>query len=203
MSYVRDKEEPSFKMIEKKLEILMNITSEDSISQINDLFSIRIQDTYGKHIIPDMLCKALIQKGPSGLKYLEEQITSDLRYIYFSSIISNLWMASRGNVYDYSLYSSTFTKKVLCKELAIETIKAAKETFYSIIVKCMSDPDLFFSLNNALYKLLNMNDMTTKDLVKDIFEAISRSSLKLSKEIIREFEQLINSKKKKKSIKFF
>lgn len=85
----------------------------------------------------------------------------------------------------------------------MDTIKAAKETFYNIIVKCMTDRDLLFSLNNVLYKLLRMNDMTTQDLLKDIFEAISHSTLKLFKEIIREFEKLIDLKKKKKIIKFF
>lgn len=76
----------------------MNITSEDSINQINDLFSIKVEDTYEKHIIPDMICKALIQKGPLGLKCFEKQITSELRYIFFSSIICNLWLASKGKI---------------------------------------------------------------------------------------------------------
>lgn len=203
MSFVQVKEEPSFKEIENKLKTLMNTDSIDSISQINNLFSIRIDDTYGKQIIPDMLCKALIQKGSLGIQRLEEHINSELRYIYFSSIIRNLWMASIGNISDVLFYSSEFTKEVLCKKLNMDTIETAKEVFYSIIVKCMSDSDLFFSLNYALYGLFQFNNVTTKGLVKDIFEAISRSSLKLSKEIIREFEKLIDLEKKEEDYQKF
>lgn len=203
MNFVNVKEEPSFKEIENKLKILMNIDSEDSISQINSLFSIKITDTYGEHIIPDMICKALIQKGVLGIKCFEKHITSELRYIYFSSIIKNLWMASKGNISNTSFYSSTFIKKILCKKLTMNTIEAAKEALYSIIVKCISDSNLFFSLNYVLYGLSVFNDTTTKDLVKDIFGAVSRSTLKLSKEIIREFEELINLEKKEEDYQVF
>lgn len=203
MSCIQVKEEPFFIKIENELKMLMNTDSKDSINQINKMFSIRIDDTFGKHIIPDMLCKALIQKGNLGIKCLEKQITSELRYIYFSVIIRNLWMASKGNVLNFSIYSSAFTEEVLCKELTIDTVEAAKEAFYNIIIKCISDPDLFFNLNYALYGMSDFDNTPIKELVKDIFGTIFRSSLKLSKEVIREFEKLIDLEKREEDYQIF
>jgi hypothetical protein len=53
-------------------------------------------DTYEKHIIPYLACRALLQKGEKGVKIMAEALSTAPGHIYPMSILSSLWHSCEG-----------------------------------------------------------------------------------------------------------
>lgn len=191
MDYTNFFQTSGFQTIAKKLEMIVIDQSQESLELLNDFFKIEIKDTFGKPVIIDLICKAFIQKGPTGVFYLVSKVNNETKFRHLSYILRNLWYSSKGKLYDNFLSNTYFENSLLVKELTDDTIKACKEAFSNLIIQCLSDYDMFSSFCLTLYQLVVFDD--NQEVVKAISNSIIKKSICLTDEKISLFRDLLKN----------
>ena len=178
-------------------------SSIDSIKKISKILEDKSSDTFDKHILPYRACYALLYKGKPGIDKLVELLDKVDSHIYSMAILRSLWAAGEGR-----LVPSLFSE--VCKEfnqpLSQEISSYAHEVFLNFILKCQVNPDMFYRLTSFLYTE-TMHSLDDKagyiNFHKSIFNLLTESTIKISKDLIDNFQKLIESEVKEEEYQLF
>lgn len=201
MDYVNFIDTASFKAITEELSRLAQAEDPTSIDALTTFLTHKSDDTFGKHFIPRQACRALIQKGPNGIKALRSLIFEVDGFIYPSTIINSIWAASQGNLDLIKMYDME-SNPVLNSPLNSDTISAAKKTFHDIIITSISDPVLFSTLINAFYQQTMLNP-DSSNLITSIVKAITDSSIRITNQKLEDFSDLIEAQVREEDYQIF
>jgi DNA-binding transcriptional ArsR family regulator len=178
-----------------KLEELAQNNTVAALEDLKMFLLIKDGDTYGKHIIPRIVCRALIQKGPIGVKLLGDIITEAPGSIYPSSIVESLWYASQGELPVHLMGIDIPPNSCLNKYPAKETSEEAKAIFYDIVLQSKTDENIFDPLINFLYQnnfVSQLGDQSRAENFRTIiFDIFSESSINISRHLIEELEKIL------------
>jgi hypothetical protein len=98
VDYIKFINEASFDEISYEISRLAKDTSKDAIENISLFLTHRIGDTFGKHEIPRLACRALIHKGKKGIEKMMSLLYEIKGFIYPTAIINSLWYAQNGEL---------------------------------------------------------------------------------------------------------
>ena len=190
------KQNPDTYLFEKNVEEitqLANQSDSESVSKLAKFLEIRDSHTYHKHVIPYLVCQALLLKGKEGLSKLVEVLEKIDGHIYPQAIIRSIWRASKGRRADPTL-SITPVVSILDKPLPEETISQAEEVFLSLVLKSHTDPEAFYRLVSFMYFETfgtAKSESEYKEFHESIFNILSDSAIKISKDVILGLEKIV------------
>lgn len=170
---------------------------EDTQNSIENLVSLllkRDSDIYDKHVIPRLVCRALLTKGEVGVQKIKDSVTQIDSAIYSNAAIESLWYACEKE------YPSAFLENIiekypkLCKEIDDKTKSEAEKVLFDLIIESQLDPEIFYKTINFFYlntiKTL-MGKGAGEKLQKRYFTIISDSMIRITQKMILEFKSLI------------
>lgn len=187
--------------VKNELSRLVLEEGQDSIDAIAFFLTHKSHDTEGKHFIPRLACRALIQKGPRGIEALKALINEADGFIYPSTIINSIWYASNGDL----LQLRTFDKgvdPVLDRPLDENAVFAAKEAFHDVVVSCLDNQDLFITLIGALQQQTFFSS-DTSGVITAVIKTIADSSISITGKKLVEFAELIEAEKREEAYQMF
>ncbi len=166
--------------------------TEGAFSTLIKYLDEKSKDTYDKHIIPYLACRALIYKGEKGINALISLVDRIGGAIYPSAIIESLWLASTGHL-------STLPVSNLLKDfhfdISEDIQKISKDAFVNFVLKSHKDPESFDRLITFLY-LHNVktafDEEKHKQFHKSIFSILADTSINISMDMIKCFQRLID-----------
>jgi hypothetical protein len=174
----------------QKVGELSTSTSPDALSSLTYFLTYKSNDTYGKHIIPRIACRAFFRRGREGVETLYKILNEIDGSIYPQCIIRSLWKASQGIFDDLMLNLSEFPE-TLVFSLSQETIIASKSAFYEIVKNSQLDYEIFNQLMFFLYNQGIVEYENNHILQKQFFNIIFESSIKISKSLIDDYKNII------------
>jgi hypothetical protein len=152
-------------------------------------------DTYEKHIIPYLACRALLQRGEKGIKIMAETLPIAPGNIYPMSILSSLWHSSEGK-FPQVMFMKVTESSVLSRKLPKSVSESARNVFFRFIDESRTDPECFDRLINLLYHeqiSSSSHREENQDFHRLLFKVIADSSITITDRKIEEFESLIGN----------
>lgn len=202
MDYFEFIDNASMIEINDELSRLVEKEGKEGIDIIKLFLTHPSHDIQGKHVIPRQACKALIQKGPDGIDELYSLFLENIDgFTYPSTIINSIWYASQGDLTPLS-FSNDNNESILDRPLDVQTILAAKETFYNLIISSINNRNLFSTFIGAMYHQTLINADQSK-LISFIVDSIANSTIKITKNKVKEFSQLIESCQREEEYQLF
>ena len=181
-----------FEKIVEEITQLAHQHDSESVNMLAQFLEIRSSETYDKHDIPYVVCQALLLKGKKGLTKLVEILEKLDDHIYTQAIIRSIWSASRGIAVENSALRPVIS--VLNEPLPEETISQAEEVFLSLVLKSHTDPEAFYRLINFMFFETFQSaksESDYKEFHKSIFNVLSDSAIKISKDVILGLEKIV------------
>jgi len=158
------------------------------------LLLVRDDDTFGKFEVPQLVCRALLRKGPRGVQVMMRTVHDAPGMIYPVVILESLWHAGRGEEPPSFLLAYMLPTPSLSFSVDPETRKAAREAFHDLVVESQLDEDMFDRLMEFLNRAKFYSNVPGQGerFRSEVFEIFSDTTIKLTRKLIAEFEVLIS-----------
>lgn len=185
----------SLDTIAKKIAELASSTERVAIDTLANFLIHKDKHTYDKHVIPKIASRALVCKGRIGIVKLLEVFEKIDGAIYPQAIIESLWNASNNKYPELTIGENFTAYPPLDQSLDQDTVDAAKDAIYSLVIGSQTDPETFFRfvsfLQFATWRYAG-NDKESADFQQQFFSILSDSTIKITMKTINEFIELIN-----------
>lgn len=192
--------------IARKIAELANSNDSHSIDYLADFLIVRDNHTYDKHVIPQLICRALLAKGKAGLNKMMDVYEKVDSSIYSKSIIESLWYA-KNNMYPDLVFDSFMNiYPPLNQPLDQDVVNAAKDAIFDLVIDSQSNPDTFYELMMFLQSStikLAINEQKYLNFQQQFFSILSESTIKITKRIINKFSQLIDQELNEEEYQIF
>ncbi len=109
--------------IVERIDILSRERSPQAIVELQAMLGYRAGDTFSSHVIPRLVCRALLQHGSAGVVALTDALPTAPGATYPMTIIEALWLASEGRLAPVMTLADIETK--ITDPPSNETAKAA------------------------------------------------------------------------------
>lgn len=186
-------------------EALANDGSPDSIIRLRKVLEVRDGDTFSKHIIPYLACRALIFKGVIGIDAMAEVLPVAPGFIYPIAILSSLWRASEGE-HASAAFESLPAGSILNTTIPDEVRHAAKERFVAFLDDCRTDPESFDRLIGLLHHEQMRSSFERESNERfhhTVFKILSDSTLRISDRHTEQLERLLKSEAREEEYQKF
>jgi hypothetical protein len=186
-------DEASVEEIVGKIDELANRQDDGSLDDLRDLLLVRDDHTFDKHAIPQLICRALLRKGPRGVQVMMNVVHDAPGMIYPVAILESLWLAGRGQEPPPFLFGRMRPTPSLAFKFEPETCKAAREAFHDLAVESQSDEEMFDRLMEFLNRAKSYSNVPGQGdrFRSEVFDIFSETTIKLTRKLIGEFELLI------------
>jgi hypothetical protein len=170
-------------------------SSEDSaIGYLRSLLLVLGERKGEQRYDPGLVCRALLRKGPKGVEALASLVREAPGMIYPATILESLWQA--GTVGSASAPDPIGRTEIAINgELPPETTVAARVAFQDLITECRMNAVLFDKLLHFLYQgnsnAGNHGQPRLDRFRSSVFEIFAESSIKITRRVIDDFEQLV------------
>lgn len=167
----------------------------EQLSVLSRLLSFRAGGLMEKHAIPHLVCLAMLQHGPKGIQALMEALKTAPGSIYPTNIIKAIFYASEGQI-PPSIMNISPVPEDLLRPLQKETVSQAKSALEDLVRESLIGREVFDRLITFFYQnsLLVYEDNPASDRFRaTLFHLFADASIKLSRPLIAEFENLIDA----------
>jgi hypothetical protein len=166
-----------------------------SVDYLRESLILLDEHGYDKQSIPRLLCRALLCKGDLGVYAMASAVRTVPGLICPATIMESLWFAGQGQRSPAFPAGPMILLPPLDDPIIKETINAAREALYDLIVESRVDGDLFDKLLHFLNQnntFTGLNSTAGSDLFRSwFFEVIGESSIRITRRLIGEFERLV------------
>lgn len=180
----------------RKFEELAASADPKSIEELKAFLLVRDSNTFDKHVIPRLVCRALLSKGAVGARALGETVEDAPGSIYPASIIESLWYASLGELAPGFMMWPIPEGSILTVPPSADTAREAQYVFHDLVLQSHVKEELFNSLMQFLYQqnlAVNFEGNKTSGTFRSaVFDVFTESSIKISRRLIEDFEALVN-----------
>ncbi len=199
--------------LQEELCRLVKDTSSDSLSTLKEFLRYHGRsETKGgintlsiNTAVPRLTAFALLQKGSAGVQALVRSL-KDQDGAGMESFAA-LWWAARGKFYSDPLQelSKFQPRDELVRALLPETIQAARDAVNLLIVEAKTNPHLFHSILWFLATSYQRNIYRGPEGLDldDIYEIMTRGAIKLSSDLIQQFEDMIQQELREEEYQLF
>lgn len=174
-----------------------------SIDLLLEFFRTKEYGTFLKTVVPRWAALGLLQKGPQGVQALVDQLPETDSFGYRKAIIEVLWNAAHGTTsFRCDLPGS-------CSGLAAEIPESAKTAavaaMHEIVLESrlkasVFEPLLLFLVNESWLSYIGKPE---HEWIGDAFDLLTLGSFKLSKSLIKEFEDLVTAQLEEEAYQAF
>jgi hypothetical protein len=186
----------SFEEIVDKIADLAKDRSEPATSDLSGFLLVKDGNTYDNFSIPALTCRGFLDRGPDGVRLIASLIEKADGRILPATIVENLWFAAHGELGPISgMRGGVALPSILQTKPKPETIAAARGAFRDFVVQSQNDQDKF----ELLVHFMNINSMkgltvpvAADALRTDVFQIIRESSIKITKALLDDYEQLLS-----------
>ena len=174
-----------------KIEELATRRDDASLDDLRDLLLVR--DDVDKHDMPQLVCRALLRKGPRGVQVMADVVHDAPGMIYPVAILESLWLAGRGQEPPPFLLGRLQPTPSLAFSFEPETRKAAREAFHDLVIESQSNEEIFDRLFEFLNRAKFYSNVPGQGdrFRSEVFEIFADTTIKLTRKLIAEFEILI------------
>lgn len=193
--------------IRDKLAALAASPDPASIGTLQEFLVHKDSHTFDKHVVPRLACMALLQKGAVGVRALAEILPKAPGSIYPTCILEALWGASLDDLTSsVSMTMHMPPVPPLVNALSSETILEARKVVNELVANSKSNPDLFNALLNFFYgqnHWASLDDKKHAQFRKQFFEIFILGTIKITRQIIEDFESLVSQELEEESYQRF
>jgi Shedu protein SduA, C-terminal len=175
-----------------KIEELATRRDDASLDDLRDLLLVR--DDVDKQDMPQLVCRALLRKGPRGVQVMANVVHDAPGMIYPVAILESLWLAGRGQEPPPFLLGRLQPTPLLAFNFEPETRKAAREAFHDLVIESQSNEEMFDRLIEFLSRAKFYSNVPGQGerFRSEVFQIFSDTTIKLTRNLIAEFESLID-----------
>jgi Domain of unknown function (DUF4263) len=186
-----------YEVIVEKIAALASDPSTSALTDLCQFLIVRDQHTFDKHSIPVLACRGCFSRGPDGVRIAASCIEQAEGIMLATAIVSSLWFAANGELHPIpDARGGTILPPVLTSKPTPETRNAADVVFRDFVSRSQSDEHLF----DVLVQFMNTANMmafpgplSADQLRKSVFRIISDASLKITKRLLDEYENLLST----------
>lgn len=175
--------------------ILARESSRQAIDCLRFLLTFK-PDGLQKILVPRLVARALIGKGPVGVDVLFLSTLEAPGRIYPAACFQALWFAAkRGRHIPLIVADDDELSDYLNSDISQDTADAAADAVHDLIVSSRTNSDLFqliIHFINSSDNLLSRNERL--HFHEQIFDSFTEASVRLTKRLLLEFEKLIQAK---------
>jgi hypothetical protein len=192
--------------------VLADEPAESSIEDIGEALRYRDSHTYGKHVVPRLACRAMLQKGVRGVNELVALLPHAPGSIYPTTIEEALWYASRcelspdGLVQFVGIDPESIPQS-LQRQLSEPVARAAREALQDLVVQASTHPDLFRTVFgfffNQIVLPIKSEPAYEAEVRSDLLRMLSESTIRITRQVIARFEKLVEGKHREEDYKQF
>lgn len=189
-------EAKSFEAIVEKIAELAHDPSEAAIADLSGFLLVRDGHTYDKFSTPALACRGFLGRGPEGVQILASLIEKADGRILPATIVQSLWYAAHGELDPIAeMRQGLQLPNHLQAKPTPETASAARDAFRDFVIKAQNSEDMFdllihFMNSNSVKSL--MGPVTPGVLRTEVFQIIRESSIKVTKSLLDQYEQLLS-----------
>lgn len=189
-------EATSFDAIVEKIAILAQEQSESATADLSGFLLVKDGNTYDKFTTPAIACRGFLSRGPEGVQILASLIEKADGRILPATIVECLWYAAHGELDPISeMRHGLELPDHLQAKPTPETVSAARDAFRDFVIKAQSSEDMFdllvhFMNSNSIKSLVG--PISPDALRNEVFQIIRESSIKITKPLLDEYEQLLS-----------
>ncbi len=189
-------EAKSFDVIVEKIADLAQGKSETATTDLSGFLLVKDRNTYDKFAIPALACRGFLVRGPEGVQVLSSLIEKADGRILPAAIVESLWYAGHGELAPIAeMRHGLRLPDHLQTKPTSETISAARDSFRDFVVKAQNSENMFdllvhFMNINSIKSL--MGPVSTDALRNEIFQIVRESSIKITKPLLDEYEELLS-----------
>lgn len=188
--------EGSLEEIGEAAKLLRNQGTPEAIEMLADFLLWKKDLSIFKHYVGEMICYYLVDLGSSGIEAMASRIQRTDSVSYASAILRSLLFVSQGMPPTaYSVPALNFDPQNFRINISSEQKRLAKDLLTDFVLNAPNDEDAFFYLMHFLNQTSMLALERRKDINFDmpsvIFGIISDATIKISLQLIKDFEELI------------
>ncbi len=186
-----------------RIKILSSMDTDVAIQELGDSLAVEpLDDMYDKHSLPRLVCRALIAKGPSGIRAM---LVAYPHAKNREAIMQALWYTARGRQPPANLVGEDDLSALGLEKISptSETVAAAREAVDDLIMESQVDYDSFLRLIQFFYfgtiTSADRGQSDSDSFRESVFEMLTESTIKISQRLISEFDTLVSQNNSEES----
>lgn len=206
----------SAKSFDEITDTIIRLADDDSPQAFESLTQfLRVKDphTYGKHSTPAIACRALLGLGAKEVEAMYSALLNSDGVILPTIILDHLWHASHGEYPSILFFTDRSAEAFpVSPELPLDVQQHSGEAFRDFIAVAQENEGCFnvlinFLQHNQFMKSARLNAnvgrLTPELLRSDVFSMITDSTIRISKRLLGEYEQLLYSGDREETYQVF
>jgi hypothetical protein len=176
-----------------------------SINQLREFLKHRDPFTFTKFLTPRIVCLALVQKGPRGVRALVQTFPSAPGAAYPRSIVEALWFASERRIPSFSMPSIAKLPPFLTSPINEETAIAARNALNELVASALENESCFSAIIDFVNQERNSlpSAQDGKQFRTRVFETFTKGKIRITETLILQFEALLNGEEREEDYQRF
>ena len=185
----------TYQEIGERLAELARADAPEALAELENFLVVSETSTYGKHAVPRLTARALLQKGPAGVHTLGHALAKAPGQLYTSAIREALWTASEGKAASDGMLAPLPIYSPLDEAPPPDAVHAAKQVVHDLLAESFSNETEFDSLVAFLYeenRRSSMEPANVERFRKRTLKIIQESTVRITYSMIDEFATLLS-----------
>ena len=176
---------------------------DQALNELRGRLRTRDEGTYDKHIVPRLVARALIRRGPSGIAELVAALPDAPGAIYPACILEALWSASKGGL-GLDMFGVAQRNASLVFEVPQDTVAAAHQAVRELIAESRVNDRLFSQLLDFFNSTARMQQADTdENILHEARVLFAEATIRLTLNDLMMFEAMLDQELPEESYQSF